>query len=755
MDLKKFLPGQDKKEEKEYFWSLVIEPSWVQAGIWRINQGKAQVMSSGPVTAWELDEELVSSADASLSTAIQSFPEELEEPSKTVFAVVPSWVKSGQINEEYLEKIKKLCSELSLKPEGFVVLPEAIAHYIKSEEGSPLNSVVIGIYKDKIEISIFSLGNLLGNTEVSRSVSLSDDIIEGLSRFSETDTLPSRFLIYGGKEGELEDARQELLQLNWEDVGKLKFLHTPKIELISSNEKIIAVCLAGASEMANVTEVEKPQLKEKVLENPPEISEEPEHGEESLQSSLETVSPEKFGFKIGNNFSEGNIPSEHTFTEKSESTERDENFQINSPSIESIANIEPVRESLSNITKPRPKITMPKFSIKGFFSKMSVNRKAVSSGKNVFLFGILFLLVLFIGGFAAWWFLPTASVTIYVSPKKYDESINLTIDPNATNADLGSMLIPGREVKTSASGDKTAQTTGTKVVGEKATGQVTLYRVGPEISLNQGTILSGPNNLQFTLDNNVDVASGSASSPGTTNTSVTASNIGSDYNLASGTSFKIGNYSTNDIEGKNQSDFSGGSSREVSAVSADDQKSLETALTGELTDKAKTDLQSQISNQDIFVDGSLQATPSAKTFSNKVGDEASNLKLSLSLDVTGLSVKKSDITDLVQNIIKDKTPSGFVLRPDQITTNFNLVQKQGSTYKFTATIEANLLPQLNSTEIAKNISGRFPNIAEDYLNKNVPGFVRAAVNIHPNLPSKIDTLPHVSQRIDITFSTEK
>jgi hypothetical protein len=33
MDFKKFLPGQDEKESKEYYWAIVIEPGWVQAGV--------------------------------------------------------------------------------------------------------------------------------------------------------------------------------------------------------------------------------------------------------------------------------------------------------------------------------------------------------------------------------------------------------------------------------------------------------------------------------------------------------------------------------------------------------------------------------------------------------------------------------------------------------------------------------------------------------------------------------------------------
>src|SRR6185436_8439382 len=106
-----------------------------------------------------------------------------------------------------------------------------------------------------LDISLFRLGNLVGNVTVSRSVSIVEDVIEGLARFPQTDNLPSRFLIYDGKSGELELAKDTLVQADWtgEISSKLKFLHTPKIEIVDPKTKVIAVSLSGASEIAGVS----------------------------------------------------------------------------------------------------------------------------------------------------------------------------------------------------------------------------------------------------------------------------------------------------------------------------------------------------------------------------------------------------------------------------------------------------------------------------------------------------------------------
>src|SRR3990172_202806 len=117
-------------QKQEHYWSLVIEHGWVQSALWTIEDGSAKVESISTPTHWEAEEDLINAADTCLAMAVQGFGAVGEEPEKTVFGVPPSWVQDGQIKEEHLNKIKKVCSKLSLKPSGFVVLPEAIAHYM-------------------------------------------------------------------------------------------------------------------------------------------------------------------------------------------------------------------------------------------------------------------------------------------------------------------------------------------------------------------------------------------------------------------------------------------------------------------------------------------------------------------------------------------------------------------------------------------------------------------------------------------------
>jgi hypothetical protein len=754
VDLKSFLATQEKKKETEEYWALVIEPDWVQAGIWRILDKKAELISIGPPTAWELEEEVTGAVDTALSSASQGLPEEVSEPSKTVFGVQSSWVSEGQIKEQYLSKLKSICADLSLKPAGFVVLPEAIAHLTKSEEGTPLSAVILGISKENIELSIFKLGKLIGTSVVARSVSIAEDVMEGLTRFAGEGPVPSRFLLYDSKEGEIEEAKQALLKVNWTDFEKLKLLHTPKIESVSPDKKVLAVSLAGASEVAEVVSAEMAG-KEKAIEIE---KEEPERKKETLQETdlVEAdVTPEELGFAVGQDVA--TVKERKEEKPVAESAERQ--VETREPQVEVVK--EKPEEKLKGKFQGFRKRTS--FGILGKIKERTTHLMGrgpvklalkATGGKKILILGISFLVVLLVVGFLLWWFYPKAAVTVYVAPKKLDEKVTVVIDPSVSSPNFSERVLPGKVLKTSVSGDKTRSTTGSKTVGEQAKGEVTLYRVGPQIAVQAATTLFGPNDLRFTLDEDVTVASGSAGSPGTSKVAVTAVNIGAQYNLSSGTTFKVGNFSTSDIEAKNESDFSGGSSREISAVSSEDQEALEEDLREELEAEAKDELILNLASDESFIEGAVSATVSARTFSHKVGDEATTLKLSLSLDVSGLSANKATQADLANEVLKDKVPSGFILRPDQVKIDFEPEKEENGLFSLSALIEANLLPEINPEEIAKEISGKYPAVAEDYL-IGISGFTRAEIRIKPRLPGKLGTLPRVVKNIEVVVSAER
>jgi hypothetical protein len=378
------------------------------------------------------------------------------------------------------------------------------------------------------------------------------------------------------------------------------------------------------------------------------------------------------------------------------------------------------------------------------------------SGLKLIVFGIIFLTLLCIILFAFWWYFPKVDVTIYVSPRKIEDDVEITVDTSISTSDFDKKILLGEIVSDTTEGEKTEQTTGTKIVGEKATGEITIYRAGSTINLAKDTIVKGPQGLTFSLDNDLVIASGSVLTRGITKANVSAKEIGAQYNLASGATFTVSNYSSADMEATNESAFSGGTSREVSAVSDEDQDKLLGELQGELENDLKGLIAQELKSDMQLIDDSLDFSVVSKDFDKKVGDESTNLKLILKLSAEGVAVRKNDVEEMGYKYLSQKVPSGYVLKNEQVVGNFSYVGKKDRLYTMQLIAGADLLPQFNIDDIKKNITGKYPDVAEEYLNKNVPGFERAVISFkNIKLPGRLGSLPRVTKNIEITISAEE
>lgn len=723
----------------ENYWSLILENSWVQASIWKLDESILHVLTVGKPSNFE-QSEFVESVDAALSSAIQSFPEDEKEPSKTVFGVPPSWVSEGQINKEHLEEIRHLCSKLSLSPTGFVVLPEAIAHSIKVQEGSPLTGIVIGVSDNVLDVSVFKLGNIVGSVNVGRSVSVVEDIIEGLARFATKEPVPTRILLYDGKSSELEDVKQKMIDVDWDEKsqGRVKFLHTPQIEIISPEAKAIAVSVAGASEISDVNEVK--YNGEKLMS----VSQDSSHAikEESNVQESNDLSDEEIGFVIDQDISEVQRPDA-----RRNDDETAEPHGLKGKS----------RSPLSKIKGLIPKFHLGKHDKKP--DKALASLKVPQKGSRLKKVAILLtiLTIVGVGGlFAAWWYIPKAEVVIYVAPKTLEEKETLTLDENIDSSKASDMTFPVERITVQVEDTKSRQTTGTKTVGEKAEGKVKIRNgTSSGISFSKGDVLVGPNELKFSLSESASVSAAlSPTEPGEVTVSAQAYDIGAEYNLASGETFSISGYSKSDVDAVVDTDFSGGSSKEIVAVSQSDLSTLKEELTADLKRKGLTELENK--SVDLrFVPDSVNTKIITTDFSNSVGDEASSISLNLKMEVSGIGISNSTVEDLINQVLAPQVPNGFKLRPEQVDSNFTLVEDLGKgVYDFDVDLVANLLPEVNLDQIKNDIKGKYPPEAEGYL-ATIPGYSSAEVRLSPRFPGKLGVIPRLDNNISIEIVAEK
>ena len=753
MYLKKLVSS--KKETEQKYWSIIIEPEWVQSGIWTVRGGEVEILSFSKPLPWSGNENLVDAIDSSLSLSVDSLPDDDLEISETVFGLSLLWLNSvGEIRQEYQDLIKDICNKLSLKPVGFVVLSEALAFYFKSEEKVPLSAIVVGLGEKSISVSLFVEGKSMGEVIVSRSLSVVDDFVEGLSRLVGIDSLPPRILIFDGREGELSDISQELVSANWSEIEGLTFLHPPKVEIVDFEKKIRAVSLAGGVEIMGTTPALTKAVEEKFSFGT--------EGKADFVNDNENEKPvvlEKSGVQ-GDNFS--SVDSGVGFVINKDIKEVGEMLIGKTiPQEESSGGAKNDAGggsllSVSDLPIEKGLLSKRKRSFSGLLIGFSRFFGAFLSGsyKTSVLIGFVSLILIFVGFFAIWRFLPKASVTVYLSPKKIESKQEIIFDTTAEAIDVGTRTVPARVVTKEESGEKTIPTTGTKLTGEKAKGKVVIYRTGPELSLKRGLKIQSSSGLIFFLDEDVTVASGSASSPTKSEVQVTAADIGSEYNLASGESFSVGNFPRSEIEAKNEEPFSGGSSREISSVSEEDYKTVLLELKKELKDKVVSEMKSSISGDEYLIVETLVEKERQKNYDHKLGDEASSLKLSLIVEFSAFSFKKLDMFKLSEEVLKDQIASGYVLREGQLSLNFDLKNIDESRALLSTSFFANLLPVIDTEGLKKKIAGRRTQFVKDYLIKE-SGYEKVRIEIEPRIFAKLDTLPRLAKNIEVQFEASR
>ncbi|MBI3384577.1 hypothetical protein HY030_00060 [Candidatus Gottesmanbacteria bacterium] len=750
---------------KENFLTLAFTPNLVKAVIWELSGKRAEILAD---TSEQYDETLEPGGIKAANLAISTIEEKVLGVSKVVFGVPFSWVEEGKIQSHYQSFLKKLSAELDLTPLGFVVIQDALNFYLEKEEGMPLTAILVEVLEKDLIVSLIKIGK----TRIVKAKRVEQGNAETLSlilkEFSLDEVLPSNILIYG-QGNNLEEVKQELISFPW--LTKVDFLHFPKIEVLPKDIDIIATTYSGVSEIAGIPKVqlvireknktEKAQDKLHEISKPtPEavteeiITKETEEetgfiiGEDILEKKASLETAENSSFELEKEFVEKEVQKSEGITPPP----KEFKFNLALPKI---------RLNLSEFKKiklPKLKIIVPKIP---FLAHVFSWFKWPTQFKFLALFGIVVLL-LFITGVAIYWNILHAEVTLIVESKTVTKSAEVGILPTASLIDDNKKIIPGKFRETTESGKLTALSTGIKTTGERARGEATIFnKTSSAKGFPEGTVLNG-DGLKFSLDSSASVSAqsvnetpgGATITYGKQKVPITASAFGSKYNLAANSSFKIGDFSLTSFEGKNEQPFSGGSSREITVVSKDDQDKLLKQLTQNLLEKAKTSLQAKGNEDKKVIEATIDTTVNKKQFSSPVDSEAKDLTLDAEVKFKALVFDDQDLKSLMGKMISSEIPDGFSYQPQNAKDQVEIkeVKKDGSVV-LKVNFTAKLLPKIEVGEIQKGLTGKSLSGGKKYLGlfKNVSSF---EVAIKPNLPSFLLAFPRVPQNIKVDIVTK-
>ena len=316
----------------------------------------------------------------------------------------------------------------------------------------------------------------------------------------------------------------------------------------------------------------------------------------------------------------------------------------------------------------------------------------------------------------------------------------------------------GSFVQTSASDSKSAPTTGSKVVGEPASGSVTIINGTSTVkNLPAGTLLTSPTSLKFTTDSSVLVASASGTAdpnsyqPGRVTVKITASQIGSDGNLTAGTEFRVGTYPQLDVVAKNEAALSGGSSREARVVAQEDISQLKSTLMSQLREALQAKITEELTPDQILVPDTFTSQTTSEELNHKTGDEANEITYKLTLKAQSPVVSRSNLEELVQQKLQDQIPDNYQL--GQLTNyRFSVRGSTGSENTVFTNVSARFTPQVDSSQIVSQIAGKNIAWARNHLN-SYPGVTGAQITYSLPLPDPIVFLPRLPGHITVSIQT--
>lgn len=725
------LPIGKKEEEKEYFFALNIGAEKLTAALWLIERNELKILEKA-TEKYSSDDEISLVTDKLLD---QVLGEREIEPQKILFGVPHSWLSDDNLKEEYLKLLRNLVKELELTPMAYVATSHALIHFLEKQESIPTTAILVGFNEHHLTVTVVRAGKLDGVKIIQRGDNSGSDIEKGLLTFTEIETLPSKILIYGEGVSEL---KTQLLSYSW--MSKLSFLHFPKVEVLNQDLEIKSICLAGGSELnKNVkfveSQINQTQTKSSLASEPREEIKEPE------ETGKVSEEEEDFGFVVGD-VAKGKSDDEVVNESETESLAEEEFLPEEGNRMVEVEDFEqeiaPKAEQHFPLhTEHKRRLNLKKFMPKGIF--------AVS-----LVIGVVGILALFLGTYL---FFLKADVKVFVEPRIQEEDAQVIADPAQKTIDEDKKIIPGQVVDGEVSGSGKDSASGKRQIGDPAKGTVIVYnKTSDSVSLSKGTQVS-KDGVKFTLDSSVSIASQSASDSGITfgkeKVNVTAVSIGADGNLPSGAEFTVAGYVSDKMAGKSEGNFSGGTSKNVTVVSSDDQQRLLAKLTSDLRQQAQQKLQDKYPNKKILQEA-LSEQIISKSYSKNVNDQANEFSLNMTIRYKGTAFEDKDLKAIVSKLVNTKVPEGFTLDISQTETQADVskLEKDGKLI-FLAKFKAKLIPKIDTEKIKKQIIFKTPDEVVNII-KSMENVLGAEVYLNiKQLPSFLQRLPILSKNINV------
>lgn len=369
-------------------------------------------------------------------------------------------------------------------------------------------------------------------------------------------------------------------------------------------------------------------------------------------------------------------------------------------------------------------------------------------------------------GFLIWAliFAPFASIVIKAKTSIVEVEKTLSLIPSGDKDAANGLLQP--VVKQQKSTDKVEfEATGTKEVGERATGTVAFcYDAQPYdsqtsdpniVSLKAGARLFADGVL-FSTDGPVDIKGGQdRSGKCVTYYSVkaTAVNIGEESNVENNTQFTVSGQS--DLIAVAKGAFTGGSKRTVKVVQQSDVDKAVDELdeTGE-PDKIKKELRDQMAETTVVVDSSFTTSRGDVQLSPGIGEEVKEgekATVSVETTYTMIGINKKDLGEIVDAQVAEQVDEDKQKVYDNglDEVKFSDFQITENGYTVTIMTEAHVGPVIDENEVKKQAKDKKSEEIKALINQ-IDGVADVNVTMSPFWVTSVGSENKIKVEFEIT-----
>jgi len=359
--------------------------------------------------------------------------------------------------------------------------------------------------------------------------------------------------------------------------------------------------------------------------------------------------------------------------------------------------------------------------------------------------------------------LPKATAKISVASEPFTSNADININKDAATPDIATMTIPGRAVSKEGELEKPFAASGTKNIGEKAKGKITVYNNWDQnpISLPAGTKFSG-GGAEFASTVAVSIPGAQVSytggqftivAAGTADVAVEATAVGEQSNIGP-TDFTITSIpkvQQSKIYGKSTSAMAGGTNQIVKVITDKDLADAKASTEKELKEKILGEINGELLVNEKLLDSATLMSVVSETSSNKSGEQVENFNYKMKIRIDALTFSGNDFRDVLLASAKSQLAAGkdIVANKDE-NINYEVVSADIANGKMAlkGTFTGYIADKYDVGAIKKEIKGKSVSTATKKITAH-DGVISADI---PITPTFLRTLPLIERRINIEFN---